>query len=338
MPLSFSSRRIELSSSFGDKWEVFRKADTDPQYGIDPFQRSVSELLKLGVVNVDKPPHPTSHEVVAHIKKIFGIKKAGHSGTLDPAVTGVLPTALGRGTKILRALLESPKGYVVLMKLHNHDVSEDLFKEKLHEFTTTILQKPPLKSSVRKVLRKRTIYSSELLDFNDNLALFKVYCQAGTYMRKLCTDLGEAIGCGGHMQELRRVKTGPFEEDETLTTLQELMDAVHYWKKEDNELPLRSVVLPIEAVTRAMPHVFILDTTVDAICHGAKLALPGIVKHNVPPDHAGRVAVFTLKSELVCLANLSVKPSKWQEMATEDKAVIDPEAVVMPRETYPRGW
>ena len=102
-----------------DRTPIVRlEAETNPKFGCDPNKRPIKELLEYGIVNLDKPSGPTSHQVSAYAQKALHIKKAGHSGTLDPAVTGILPVALGRGTRVVQSLLTAGKEYVCLMKLH----------------------------------------------------------------------------------------------------------------------------------------------------------------------------------------------------------------------------
>ena len=174
-------------------------------------QLTIDELLQKGVINLDKPAGPTSHEVAAWVKRILHIKKAGHIGTLDPKVTGVLPILLQDATRAVGALANLPKEYVCVLHLHK-TVPDPLVWDILREFTVVLYQRPPLKSAVRRQIRKREIYYIDVLERQGNDVLFKVGCEAGTYIRKLCHDVGEALGVGAHMQELRRTKAGPFDE------------------------------------------------------------------------------------------------------------------------------
>ncbi len=121
------------------------KASTSDKFGKHPSQRSIDEHIKYGIVNIDKPPGPTSHEVAAWTAKIMGLSKAGHGGTLDPKVTGVLPVALEESTKIIRALLLAGKEYICLMRLHQA-MPEKRIREVFREFTGEILQRPPVKA------------------------------------------------------------------------------------------------------------------------------------------------------------------------------------------------
>ncbi|MHA1302688.1 MAG: RNA-guided pseudouridylation complex pseudouridine synthase subunit Cbf5, partial [Candidatus Heimdallarchaeaceae archaeon] len=229
---------------------------TDYKYGKSPLSRSIDELLEYGVINLDKPPNPTSHEVVSYVKKILDISRAGHSGTLDPAVTGVLPVALNKATRILDTLLLAGKEYVSNMLLHD-DVEEKYIREIMSQYVGVIYQRPPMRASVKRVLRKRMIYELEILEIEGRQVLFKVKCQAGTYIRKICHDIGQSIGCGAHMKELRRTRTGPFTEETFLSSLHDLYDAFAWYKEERDERPLRNIILPMEFAVKHLPKIFV---------------------------------------------------------------------------------
>ncbi|MBU0586026.1 RNA-guided pseudouridylation complex pseudouridine synthase subunit Cbf5, partial [Candidatus Micrarchaeota archaeon] len=183
--------------------------------------------MESGVIIIDKPPKLSSHEVTALVKKITGANRAGHAGTLDPKVTGVLPIALGRATKLIDFIVAKDKTYVGLMKFKKSQSKEtvlNLFKK----FTGEIVQTPPKISAVRKVPRKRKVDYLKLIELEGNLALFESKVQAGTYIRTLCDDMGKLCG-GARMIELRRIAVGPINEKECFS-MQDLSDAVWLWK------------------------------------------------------------------------------------------------------------
>ncbi len=220
------------------------------------------------------------------------------------------------------------------MKLHD-DVSESKIKEVAEEFQGEIYQKPPLRSSVKKALRTRSIYYIDVVEVDKRHVLLRVGCQAGTYIRKLVHDMGEVLGSGAHMRELRRTRVGPFSEDKGLTTLRDLVEAIEAYKAGDEKI-LRSIVQPIEEATSLMPKIWIRDTAVDAICHGADLALPGIVSLNSDIVVDDPVAIFTLKGELVALGRALMGS---EEMLEREKGVaVKTVRVIMKPNTYPRMW
>lgn len=312
------------------------KSDDKPHgYGKEPSRRTISELLDAGVINLDKPPGPTSHEVVSWVKGILHIKRAGHSGTLDPHVTGVLPIMLGDATRLVRVLLLSGKEYVCVMRLHA-DVPEGQLRQVMDEFVGVIYQRPPLVSAVKRQVRKRTIYYIKFLEKVGRDVLFIVGCEAGTYIRKLCHDIGEALGCGAHMFELRRTRSGPFGEDESLVTLHALKDAYEIWKETGDEGPLRKCIYPMEYALRDLPAIVVKDSAVDALARGAHLGVQGISRLQSGIKPGDVVAVFTHKGEAVMLGKARMT-SDDMKAAAEGQA-IDTLAVVMKPGVYPSGW
>jgi len=311
------------------------EGDTDPNRGCRPDSRPLSLHRQFGIINLDKPPGPSSHEVVAWVKRMLKLNHAGHGGTLDPKVTGVLPLALEDATKLVQAFLLSGKEYVCLMQLHSK-VPEEKLRHVFQEFIGEIYQRPPLRSSVKRDVRKRKIYKIDLLEIVDNQVLFKVSCQAGTYVRKLCFDIGEALGCGAHMKELRRTRAGPFTENEKSYTLYDLLHAHTFHEESGDETKIREVIRPMEEALEYIPKIYIRDSAVDAICHGADLAIPGIVKLDSKIKPRMSVGLFTLKNEVVALAKalMSTEQIIEQERGLAAKTL----RVIMPIGTYPRLW
>ena len=314
---------------------VKRSGKTNPAHGIPPEKRSLKMHMSLGAINLDKTSGPTSHEVAAWVKRILEVEKAGHSGTLDPKVTGILPVLLGDATRVMDTLLLSGKEYICLMRVHKPQPKKRLL-DVCEEFMGPIFQKPPLKSSVVKELRRRTIYYLDVLEIEEQRVLMRVGCQAGTYIRKLCFDIGLALGTGANMEELRRTRAGPFREDETLVTMHQLMDAYMTWKETGDETGLRRVILPVEAALRHLPRLVIADNAVDAICHGAPLALPGLLRLETDIDKGDNVALFTLKGEAVGIGLADMNSREMLDGKTGIAALT--ERVIMEPGTYPKAW
>lgn len=308
---------------------------TDPDHGCDPRERPIREHIQKGVVNLDKPMGPTSHEIDSWVKKILHVEKTGHGGTLDPRVTGVLPMGIEKATRVIQMLLGAPKEYVCLMRLHENVGEEDV-RNILQEFTGKIFQLPPLKSAVKRELRVRRIYYVKILELEGKDVLFRVGCEGGTYIRKYCHDIGEALGCGAHMAELRRTISGPFHEDKTLKTLQDLTDAYHTWIDNGDESELRECILPMETAVSHLPKIVVRDSAVDAICHGADLASGGILSLSPQIDRGNRVAIMTLKGELVA-AGESMETSGGIHKA-DGGIMVKTEKVFMQPATYPMMW
>ena len=317
--------------------EVLVKASdsTDPKYGQVPNQRAIEELIHTGIINLDKPSGPTSHEVTAWLKKILQINKAGHSGTLDPKVTGVLPIALGPSTKILKSFLNAGKEYICIMHLHDSIAKEQVLSV-MKEFVGPLYQRPPVRSSVKRRLRIRHIYYLNIIEYHTNDIVFQVGCEAGTYIRKLCYDIGEAVGLGAHMRELRRTRVGTFREEENLVNLHDLLDAYVFWKEEGNESYLRQCIQPLEYTIRQFPKIIVRDSAIDALCHGAGLATPGVLKLSTGIQPSMTIAIISLKGELIALG---ISQMTGNQILKADHGIVAKiDSVFMSPGTYPPWW
>lgn len=311
------------------------KSITDSSFGVNPQERSIEEHLDKGVINLDKPSGPTSHEIDSWVRRILKSEKTGHGGTLDPKVTGVLPIGINNATRVIQLLLPAPKEYVCLLTLHK-DVSEDRIYDIFNEFQGKIFQTPPLKSAVKRELRVRNVYYSNILEISGRDILFRIGCEAGTYVRTYCHDIGEALGIGAHMAELRRTQVGPFNENEDLVTLQDITDAFYYWNVEDDDSYLRKCIFPMEKAAEFLPKVLIRDSAVDAICHGANLASGGIVKLSENIKKGETVAILTLKGELVASAETLYDLDNIIESSSG--IMFDTKKVFMKTGIYPMLW
>ncbi|EDY36431.1 TruB family pseudouridylate synthase (N terminal domain) protein [Aciduliprofundum boonei T469] len=280
------------------------------------MKRSVEDLLNFGVVIIDKPKGPTSHQVSAWVRDILHINKTGHAGTLDPKVTGVLPVGLGRATKLINLLHLVPKEYVGVMRFHK-DFDENKVREIMKEFEGEIYQVPPLRSAVARRLRKRKVYSIEILDLLDRDVLFRAKVESGTYIRTLCNDIGEAMCIGAHMEDLRRTATGHFREEDA-HTLQDLLDAYIFWKENGEEKYMRDIIRPAEDIVSFLSKIIVKDSAVNALAHGAPLYKPGVIEmDNV--EKGGYVALYTSDGELISVSIVVL----------EDDIIAKPFRVVM---------
>lgn len=307
---------------------------TNLNYGKSPEDRSVRELLNNGVIVLDKPCGPTSHQVDAWVKEILGVDKVGHGGTLDPNATGVLPVAVGDATRALQVLLSAGKEYVGVMKLHKSVVEKKII-DVCHGFVGDVFQVPPVRSAVKRVRRKRHVYYLDVIQIKGREVLFRVGCEAGTYVRTLCVDIGRKLGCGAHLLELRRTRAGGLREEESVI-LQDLKDAFVFWKEEKDEKMVRSTVLPMERLLDHLPKIVVRDSAVDALCHGASLAVPGVVEVDSGISKDDLAAVLTLKGEGVALVNALMSS---EEIIQKDTGICAGlERVLMNKGTYPSIW
>ncbi len=317
----------------GDKEPIFSITDITLE-SLKAAEHTAKDLIQSGVVNLNKPMGPTSHQVSAWVKSMVGIDKVGHGGTLDPRVTGVLPLGLGSSARVLNILTLSSKEYVGVMRLHQ-DLPKKRVEQVCSEFVGNIYQFPPLRSAVKRQLRIRTIYSLAILEHQKRDVLFQVECAAGTYIRSLVHDIGLVLGSGAHMQELRRVKTGPFHERDSVT-LHELKDAYVFWHEEEEDSQLKKCVWPMETLLLDLPKIIIQDSAVDAVCHGAPLAVPGIIQFEEIVRKSELVAIFTQHGEGVAIGKAQMLSSDI--MDSKSGIVTKTWRVLMEPGTYKKGW
>ena len=308
---------------------------TDDAYGTYYDKRTIEQLLNYGIIILDKPPGPTSHETVAWTKRILKLPKIGHSGTLDPQVSGVLPLGLGEATKALGVLLYGPKEYHALGRIHSLPSKEKL-DETIDLFRGEIFQKPPQRSAVVRQTRIRTIYEFEVLEQKERLLLTRILCEAGTYIRKLYYDLGELLGPGATMIELRRTRVDQFRETDGLVTLHELANAFAIWEEEKDDSKLMKMIKPVECAFSELKSVVIRDSAVDAMCHGAQLAIPGVLQISPNLKKGDIVAIYTQKGEAVALAESTMSEEEIRD-ATKGYA-FETKRIIMAPNTYPKKW
>jgi len=295
-----------------------------------PEERSVSELLSFGVINLNKPAGPSAHQVAGWVRDLASdavetrvaaddrgdgndsdddvgddderkteppsVDRAAHAGTLDPKVTGCLPMLLGDATRMAQVFLEGTKEYVAVLELHAP--APTTLESTLEEFEAPLYQKPPRKSAVSRRLRVREIYELEQLEVRDRQALIRIRCESGTYIRKLCHDLGLALGTGAHMGQLHRTATDPFD-DRSLVSLQTFADALAF-AGEGDETTLREVVKPAERALIHLPRVEIAPSAARQVATGAPVYAPGVISAE-DADEGQLVACYTPNGSVVCL-------------------------------------
>lgn len=247
----------------------------------------------------------------------------------------MLPIALERATRVVGILMHSFKEYVGIMELHG-DVDKERIVEVMKMFVGKIYQRPPVRSSVKRALRVKEVYSLDVLEVNNREILFKVRCESGTYVRKLCHDIGLLLGVEAHMRELRRIAVAHLREDLFISTLHEVSEALYLWRKYNEDSILRNVVVPGEFAVAHLPKILIKDGAVDAVAHGAQLAVPGIAMLSKDITKGCRVAVMTLKGELVAIGKAVMDSD---EISRSEKGIaVEIERVVMEPNLYPKMW
>ncbi|KAL5634845.1 hypothetical protein ACGC1H_002765 [Rhizoctonia solani] len=321
-----------------DKLLVRSSHFTPIPQGCSPLKRDLQSYIKSGVINLDKPSNPSSHEVVAWIRRILRVEKTGHSGTLDPKVTGCLIVCIDRATRLVKSQQGAGKEYVCVLRLHDVLESEKALPRALETLTGALFQRPPLISAVKRQLRIRTIHESKLLEFDNqrNLAVFWVSCEAGTYIRTLCVHLGLLLGVGGHMQELRRVRSGAMSENDEIVTMHDVLDAQWTYDNTRDESYLRRVIRPLECLMVGYKRIVVKDSAVNAVCYGAKLMIPGLLRYEANIEIHEEVVLMTTKGEAIALA---IAQMSTADLASCDHGIVAKvKRCIMERDTYPRRW
>jgi len=321
-----------------DKLNVKTNHFTPLPCGYSPLGRPIDVLKKYGVINLDKPSNPSSHEVVAWIKRILKVDKTGHSGTLDPKVTGCLITCINNSTRLVKAQQSAGKEYVAVVKLHGKIDKVKKLEKALETLTGACFQRPPLISAVKKELRVRTIYETKLLEYDEkrDMGIFWVSCEAGTYIRTLCVHIGYLLGCGAHMAELRRVRSGALKEDKSMVTMHDVKDAQWHYEQYGKEEYLRRVIMPLEILLTTYPRIVVKDTSINAVCYGAQLMLPGVLRYESNIECGQEIILISTKGEAVALAIAQMTTST---IATCDHGIVArTKRVIMDRDTYDKKW
>ncbi|XP_064133889.1 H/ACA ribonucleoprotein complex subunit DKC1 isoform X1 [Loxodonta africana] len=321
-----------------DKLNVRTTHYTPLPSGSNPLKREIADYIRTGFINLDKPSNPSSHEVVAWIRRILRVEKTGHSGTLDPKVTGCLIVCIERATRLVKSQQSAGKEYVGIVRLHDAIEGGTQLSRALETLTGALFQRPPLIAAVKRQLRVRTIYESKMIEYDPErrLGIFWVSCEAGTYIRTLCVHLGLLLGVGGQMQELRRVRSGVMSEKDHMVTMHDVLDAQWLYDNHKDESYLRRVIYPLEKLLTSHKRLVMKDSAVNAICYGAKILLPGVLRYEDGIEVNQEIVVITTKGEAICMA---IALMTTAVISTCDHGIVAKiKRVIMERDTYPRKW
>jgi len=262
---------------------------------------SKEDFFLHGMIILDKPAGPKSKDIALKLKNLLEVSNCGHAGTLDPKVTGVLPIGLEKSTKVLGILTSYPKTYEGEMKIHKK-VPRTNLNSAVKKFTGKIKQLPPKISAVKREYRIREVYSFEILGIEGSIVSYRVKCEAGTYIRKLCHDLGEYLSVGAHMTKLRRTQSGPFTLNDSVT----LDDVVKYYKlftKTKDIKYLKKFINPVEVVVKDMPKVWIDDGAIPRLAHGSPVFAPGVLQLTDDIKKGTLTAIMNRQNRLVAIGN-----------------------------------
>lgn len=321
-----------------DKLNIRTNHYTPLPNGSSPLNRSIEDYVKSGCINLDKPVNPSSHEVVAWIKRILRVQKTGHSGTLDPKVSGCLIVCIEKATRLVKSQQTAGKEYVGIVRFHSPIEDQKKVAQALETLSGALFQRPPVIAAVKRNLRIRTIYESKLLEFDSKkqMGIFWVSCEAGTYVRTLCVHMGLLLGTGGIMQELRRCRSGIQSENDNMVTMHDLIDAQYAFDHFKDESYLRRVIKPLEALLTSHKRIIMKDSAVNAVCYGAKILLPGVLRFDDGIEVDQQIVIVTTKGEAIALG---IAQMTTAVMSTCDHGVCAKiKRVIMERDTYPRKW
>jgi H/ACA ribonucleoprotein complex subunit 4 len=309
------------------------EATTSSAHGCNPGDRTVEQLLEAGIVVLDKPTGPNSHQVSAWARDLLGADKLGHGGTLDPFATGVLLLLAGRTMRLTKKVLSHDKVYICVLRAPR-PFETDSLEAALARLSGHIYNVVPEISAVKVQVRSRRIHS-KLIDVDGRDAVIRVDCEAGSYIRTLARDLGLLLGHPVELKELRRTRSGRFAEQHVVS-LQELADAMWLWQNKGEEEAIRRIIAPIESLVGDLPALVIKDGAASALAHGASLLRPGIVSIESDLVRGDKVRLMTMKGELVATASMLTRSEMVEEM-TEGE-IAKPDAVFLATEVYPQAW
>ncbi|HME55828.1 MAG TPA: RNA-guided pseudouridylation complex pseudouridine synthase subunit Cbf5 [Candidatus Lokiarchaeia archaeon] len=279
--------------------------DEDAQISNIPsvfVQQSLEGMLQAALIILDKPDGYVCHDIASMVKEMLagtGVTKVGHGGTLDPNATGVLPLALNRATIIQDVLLSGTKEYVCVMHLHG-DPGDETLQGVVRSFIGEVQQVPPDRSAVKRAPRMRRIESLEILERNERDVLLKIACDAGTYIRTLCVDIGNALGCGAHLTELRRTRSGSFSESNTPLMIAQDIDAgARAWLDQDDASLLKGLLQPVERALDDYPRLVIADRAIKSALRGNGIKANDVVAINAAIQEGSKIAIFTIAGEII---------------------------------------
>ncbi|CAI5444000.1 unnamed protein product [Caenorhabditis angaria] len=321
-----------------DKLNVRTSHYTPHTEGVSPLKRDIKSYVSSGFFNLDKPSNPSSHEVVSWIKRILRAEKTGHSGTLDPKVSGCLIVCIDRTTRLAKSQQGAGKEYMCIFKLHEAVDDERKVRQALEKLTGALFQRPPLISAVKRQLRIRTVYENKFVEYDpeQQMGIFNCVCESGTYVRTICVHLGLILGCGGQMQELRRNRSGICDENEQMVTMHDVLDAQYLLDTQKDESYMRHIVQPLEALLTQHKRIVVKDSSVNAICYGAKILIPGVLRFDDDIEVGKEIVIMTTKGEAICIAIAQMSTST---IASVDHGIVaKSKRVIMERDVYGRKW
>merc|ERR1712217_796710 len=211
-------------------------------------------------------------------------------------------------------------------------------QQALDALNGALFQRPPVISAVKRQLRVRTIYETKLIEYNDkrHTCIYWVSCEAGTYIRTMCVHLGLMLGVGAHMAELRRVRSGVLDENSYVSTMHDVLDAQYMYENLNDEKYLRRTVMPLELILTNYKRIVVKDSAVNAVCYGAQLMIPGVLRFEKDIEVGSEIVMMTTKGEAIATG---IAQMTTAVISSVDHGVVDViKRVIMERDTYNMRW
>ncbi|MEJ6562670.1 MAG: RNA-guided pseudouridylation complex pseudouridine synthase subunit Cbf5 [Euryarchaeota archaeon] len=309
-------------------------AMTNEDVGKMPDSRTVEERLEGGFILLDKGAGPTSHQIAAWVRDLFGLERMGHGGTLDPFATGVLPLMAGKSMKLTKKILNHKKSYICVFRFAE-EVDDATLAKVMKQLTGRVYNVPPEVSAVKVQVRTRKIFAFDKMERAGNDMIARVHCEAGTYIRTMARDLGLLLNMKVTLKELRRDSSGIFTLDDCVT-LPELADAIWLWKECDKPDALLRIIHPLEKLMLDLPAATVKDSAAAALAHGAPLLRPGLVDIAAGVKSGKEVYIQTLKGEAVGVVCLTTDTDDIAAMSEGE--IARPSMVLLDGDVYPRRW
>merc|ERR1719356_1933508 len=225
-----------------------------------------------------------------------------------------------------------------IVRFHSEVGGAPKIQRALDMLTGACFQRPPVISAVKRQLRIRTIYEAKLLEYSEkrHMAIFWTSCEAGTYVRTICVHLGLVMGVGAHMEELRRVRSGVLDEHKFMSTMHDVLDAQYVYENLRDEKYLRRTIMPLELILTTFPRIVVKDSAVNAICYGAQLMIPGVLRFEKNIEVGSEIVMMTTKGEAIATGIAQMTTAVVSSVDHGCVAII--KRVIMERDTYNMRW
>lgn len=326
-----------------DKLSIRARNCTHIAAGHSPLQRPLNEYIANGCINLDKPANFSPREVVAWIKSVLCVKNIGHSENLDSVtnkhVMGNLILCFGKAKRLVTTQRVGSKEYICIVRFHKTIAGgASQISKTLENLTGMLFQKSLTISKTKHHLRIHIIYKNKLIEYDNHrhVAVFWVSCDAGTCIKSFCSHVGLFLGVESHILELRRVRSGILTEKDNMVTMQNVLDAVWLFNTTKNESYLRRLIMPIEVLLTNFKRLVVKDSAVNAVCYGAALMIPGLLRFENTINLNDEVVIMTTKGEAIAIGLANMNTAML--FSYDNGSVAKIKIVIMERDAYPKRW